>query len=147
MREGSSPTMEPMPVHVTEMLQRLSNRVDTFSIDLSQMRDHVDNGFRHFEGRVNRSRETENFLRGEQLRLERTREMPSMMPKYVKQAKIKSTATTNIDELRNYVRHSRGYLRYHRRPPAAQRRRPRRGLRSQARRHPLTSPWWALETP
>jgi riboflavin biosynthesis pyrimidine reductase len=34
-----------------------------------------------------------------------------------------------------------------RRPPAAQRRRPRRGVRSQARRHPLTSPWWALETP
>jgi hypothetical protein len=30
------------------------------------------------------------------------------------------------------------------RPPAAQR---RRGVRSQARRHPLTSPWWALETP
>jgi hypothetical protein len=30
MREGSSPTMEPMSVHVTEMLQRLSNRVDTF---------------------------------------------------------------------------------------------------------------------
>jgi hypothetical protein len=27
------------------------------------------------------------------------------------------------------------------RPPAAQRRRPRRGVRSQARRHPLTSPW------
>jgi hypothetical protein len=35
-----------------------------------------------------------------------------------------------------------------RRPPAAQRRRrPRRGVRSQARRHPLTSPWWALENP
>jgi hypothetical protein len=30
------------------------------------------------------------------------------------------------------------------RSPAA---RPRRGGRSQARRHPLTSPWWALETP
>jgi hypothetical protein len=50
VREGSSPTMEPMSVHVTDMLQRLSNRVDTFSIELSQMRDHVDNGFRHFEG-------------------------------------------------------------------------------------------------
>jgi hypothetical protein len=34
-----------------------------------------------------------------------------------------------------------------RRPPAAQRRRPRRGVRSHARRYPLTSPWWALETP
>jgi hypothetical protein len=32
------------------------------------------------------------------------------------------------------------------RPPAAQRR-PRTGVRSQARRHSLTSPWWALETP
>jgi hypothetical protein len=68
VREGSSPTMEPMSVHDTVMLQRLSNRVDTFSIELSQIRDHVDNGIRHFEGRVNRSRETGNFLRGEQLR-------------------------------------------------------------------------------
>jgi hypothetical protein len=54
-----------MSVHVTEMLQRLSNRVDTFSIELSELRDHVDNGFRNFEGRVKRSRETDNFLRGE----------------------------------------------------------------------------------
>ena len=38
-------------------------------------------------------------------------------------------------------------LLHDRRPPAAQRRRPRRGVRSHARRHPLTSPWWALETP
>jgi hypothetical protein len=56
VREGSSPTMEPMSVHVTEILHRLSSRVDTFSIELSQLRDHVDNGLRHFEGRVNRSR-------------------------------------------------------------------------------------------
>jgi len=121
VREGSSPTMEPMSVHVTEMLQRLSNRVDTFSTELSQLRDHVDNGFRHFEGRVNRSRETENFLRGEQLRSERTREMPSMMPNDVKPAKIKSIATTNIDELRNWFRHARGYLRYHSVNPEEQR--------------------------
>jgi hypothetical protein len=40
-----------------------------------------------------------------------------------------------------YITYSRG------RPPAAQRRRPRRGVRLHARRHPLTSPWWALETP
>jgi hypothetical protein len=93
--------MEPMSVYVTAMLQRLSNRVDTLSIELSQVRDHVDNGFRHFEGRVNISRETENFLRGEQLKSERTREMPSLMPNDVKPAKIKSIATTNIDELRN----------------------------------------------
>jgi hypothetical protein len=106
--------MEPMSVHVTEMLQCLSNRVDTFPIELSQLRDHVDNGFINFEGRVNRSRETENFLRGEQLlRSERTREMPSMMPNDVKPAKIKSIATTNIDEMRNRFRHARGYLRYH----------------------------------
>jgi hypothetical protein len=36
---------------------------------------------------------------------------------------------------------------HHRRPPPAHRRRPRRGVRSHARRHPLTSLWWALETP
>jgi hypothetical protein len=113
--------MEPMSVHITEMLQRLSNRVDTFSIELSQLRDHVDNGFRHFEGRVNRSRETENFLRGEQLRSGRTREMPSMMPNDVKQAKIKSISTTNIDVLRNWFRHARGYLRYHNLNPEEQR--------------------------
>jgi hypothetical protein len=62
MRGESSLTMAPMSVHVTEMLQRLSNRVDTFSIELSQVRDNVDNGFIHFEGRVNKSRETENLL-------------------------------------------------------------------------------------
>jgi hypothetical protein len=104
--------MEPMSVHVTETLQYLSNRVYTFLIELSQVRDHVDNGFIHFEGRVNISRETENFLRGE-LRSERTRQMPSMMPNDVKPAKIKSIATTNIDEMRNSFRHARGYLRYH----------------------------------
>jgi hypothetical protein len=60
VREGSSPTMEPMSVHITEMLQRLSDRVDTFSIELFQLRDHVDNGFKHFEGRVNTSRERES---------------------------------------------------------------------------------------
>jgi hypothetical protein len=65
VRERSSPTMEPTPVIVTEMLLRSSNRVDTFPIELSQLRDHVDNGFIHFEGRVNRSRETENFLHGD----------------------------------------------------------------------------------
>jgi hypothetical protein len=36
-----------------------------------------------------------------------------MMPKDVKPTKIKSIATTNIDELRNWFRHARGYLRYH----------------------------------
>jgi hypothetical protein len=36
-----------------------------------------------------------------------------MMPNDVKPAKIKSIATTNIDELRNWFRHARGYLRYH----------------------------------
>jgi hypothetical protein len=39
--------------------------------------------------------------------------MPSMMPNDVKPAKIKSIATTNIGELRNWFRHARGYLRYH----------------------------------
>jgi hypothetical protein len=33
--------MEPTSVNVTEMLQRLSNRVDTFLIELSQVRDAV----------------------------------------------------------------------------------------------------------
>jgi hypothetical protein len=36
-----------------------------------------------------------------------------MMPNDVKPAKIKSIATTSIDELRNWFRHARGYLRYH----------------------------------
>jgi hypothetical protein len=65
--------LEPMSVHVTEMRQRQSNRVDTLSIELSQLRDQVDNGFIPFEERVNVSRETENCLRREQLRSERTR--------------------------------------------------------------------------
>jgi hypothetical protein len=105
--------MKPMLVNVTEMLQRLSNKVDNFWIDLSQLRDHVDNNIRHFEGRVNRSRETENFLRGVQVRLERTREMPNLMPNDVKPIKVKSIASTNIDELKNWFRHAQGYLRYH----------------------------------
>jgi hypothetical protein len=36
-----------------------------------------------------------------------------MMPNDTKPAKIKSIATTNIDELRKWFRHARGYLRYH----------------------------------
>jgi hypothetical protein len=39
--------------------------------------------------------------------------MPSMMPNDVKTVKIKSIATTNIDELRNWFRHAREYLLYH----------------------------------
>jgi hypothetical protein len=93
--------MEYMLMNVTEMLQRLSNRVAGFSIELSQLRDHVDNGFKHFKGRVNISRETEKFLRGEQLGPERTREMPNLMLNDVKPTKMKSITTTNIDELRN----------------------------------------------
>jgi hypothetical protein len=101
--------MEPPSLNVTAMLQRLSNRVDTSLVELSQLRDHVDNS----KGRVNRSRETENSLRGEQFIPKRTREMPNLMPNDVKPTKIKSIATTNIDELRNWFRHARGYLRYH----------------------------------
>jgi hypothetical protein len=47
--------------------------------------------------------------------------MRSMMPNDVKPAKIKSIATTNIDELRNRFRHARGYLRYHNIIPEEQR--------------------------
>jgi hypothetical protein len=121
IRKGSSSTMEPMSIKITELLHRLSNRVYTFSIELSQLRDHVDNGFRHFEGRVNNRRETGNSLRGEQLGSERTREMPNLMPNDVKPAKSKSIATTNIDELRNWFRHARGCLRYHNVDPKRQR--------------------------
>jgi hypothetical protein len=39
--------------------------------------------------------------------------MPNMMPNDVKPAKIMSIAKTNIDELSNWFRHARGYLRYH----------------------------------
>jgi hypothetical protein len=39
--------------------------------------------------------------------------MLNLMPNDVKPTGIKSIATADIDELRNYFRHSRGYLRYH----------------------------------
>jgi hypothetical protein len=39
--------------------------------------------------------------------------MPNLMHDDVKPAKIKIIATTNIDELRKWFRHPRGYLRYH----------------------------------
>jgi hypothetical protein len=94
--------MEPMLVNVTEMLQRLSNQVNNVSIEQSQLRDHVDKGFRHFEGRADIIRETENFLIGEQLRSQRTSEMPSHMPNDVNPTNTKSIATTSIDELRNW---------------------------------------------
>jgi hypothetical protein len=54
VREGSSPTMEHALTNITDMLQRLSNGVDIFAIELSQVRDHVDNDFMHCEGRVNK---------------------------------------------------------------------------------------------
>jgi hypothetical protein len=44
-----------------------------------------------------------------------------MMPNDVKPAMIKSIATTNIDELRNWFRHAREYLRYHNVNPEEQR--------------------------
>jgi hypothetical protein len=47
--------------------------------------------------------------------------MPSMMQNDVKPTKIKSIATTNIDELINWFRHARGYLRYHNVNPEEQR--------------------------
>jgi hypothetical protein len=105
--------MEAMSVNVTEMLNRLTNQVDTFSIELSQLHAHVDDGFRHFEGRLIKSRETGKFLPGEQLRSGKTREVPNMRQDDVKPTKITSIATTNTDELRNWFRHARGYLRYH----------------------------------
>jgi hypothetical protein len=43
------------------------------------------------------------------------------MPDDVKPAKIKSIATTNIDELKNWFRHARGYLQYHNVNPQEQR--------------------------
>jgi hypothetical protein len=39
--------------------------------------------------------------------------MPNMMPNDLKPSKIKTIATTNIDELRKWFRHARGHLRYH----------------------------------
>jgi hypothetical protein len=82
---------EAMSVNVTEMLQRLSTRVDTFLLSYINLRDHVDNDFRHFEGRVNKIRETGNFLSIEQMTSERTREMPNLlMPNDIKPTKIKS---------------------------------------------------------
>jgi hypothetical protein len=39
--------------------------------------------------------------------------MLNLMHNDVKPAKIKSIATGNINELRNWFRHARGHLRYH----------------------------------
>ena len=62
--------------------------------------------------RINRSRMAETDLRAE-LRSERTFNMPELMPKDVKPARVQNISSTNIDDLRNWYRHARGYLKYY----------------------------------
>eukprot|EP00873_Tetraselmis_striata_P038470 jgi/Tetstr1/458734/TSEL_045123.t1 len=124
-QEGTQPTLATM----MSMLQRLADRVETMSTEQAKMQDvaqattaamaeirrldeYVRQGFSHFDDRVNRSRVVERQMR-DQLRSARTSDMPGLMPSDVKPAKIEKLSTTNIDELRNWFRHARGYLKYH----------------------------------
>eukprot|EP00873_Tetraselmis_striata_P021239 jgi/Tetstr1/441503/TSEL_029734.t1 len=149
-QEGTQPTLATM----MSMLQRLADRVETMSTEQARMQDveqattaataeirrldeYVRQGFSHFDDRVNRSRVVEQQMR-DQLRSARTSDMPGLMPSDVKPAKIEKLSTTNIDELRNWFRHARGYLKYHNVNPEE----PRSVYWASGYFHGPVSKWW-----
>eukprot|EP00873_Tetraselmis_striata_P018889 jgi/Tetstr1/439153/TSEL_027605.t1 len=149
-QEGTQPTLANM----MSMLQRLADRVETMSTEQAKMQDvaqattaataeirrldeYVRQGFSHFDDRVNRSRVVEQQMR-DQLRSARTSDMPGLMPSDVKPAKIEKLSTTNIDELRNWFRHARGYLKYHNINPEE----PRSVYWASGYFHGPVSKWW-----
>eukprot|EP00873_Tetraselmis_striata_P024235 jgi/Tetstr1/444499/TSEL_032378.t1 len=149
-QEGTQPTL----VTMMSMLQRLADRVETMSTEQARMQDvaqattaataeirrldeYVRQGFSHFDDRVNRSRVVEQQMR-DQLRSARTSDMPGLMPSDVKPAKIEKLSTTNIDELRNWFRHARGYLKYHNVNPEE----PRSVYWASGYFHGPVSKWW-----
>eukprot|EP00873_Tetraselmis_striata_P017204 jgi/Tetstr1/437468/TSEL_026147.t1 len=149
-QEGTQPTLATM----MSMLQRLADRVETMSTEQAKMQDvaqattaataeirrldeYVRQGFSHFDDRVNRSRVVEQQMR-DQLRSARTSDMPGLMPSDVKPAKIEKLPTTNIDELRKWFRHARGYLKYHNVNPEE----PRSVYWASGYFHGPVSKWW-----
>lgn len=97
---------------VISEVTRIAGTLRGLTTGMVELRTHVNQGFRHMDERINRSRMAETDIRAE-LRLERTFSMPEMMPKDVKPAKVQNIASTNIDDLRNWYRHARGYLKYY----------------------------------
>eukprot|EP00873_Tetraselmis_striata_P043987 jgi/Tetstr1/464251/TSEL_009056.t1 len=149
-QEGTQPTLANM----MSMLQRLADRVETMSTEQVKMQEvakattaataeirrldeYVRQDFSHFDDRVNRSRVVEQQMR-DQLRSARTSDMPGLMPSDVKPSKIEKLSTTNIDELRNWFRHARGYLKYHNVNPEE----PRSVYWASGYFHGPVSKWW-----
>ena len=60
-------------------IAQVLQEVRLLGVGLADLRRYVDNGFEHFEGRVNRSREREREL-NQQLRSPNVQGMPALMP-------------------------------------------------------------------
>lgn len=122
--DGAETSTQPSEMAtMAALLQRLSDQVEHMSMEqarlqaattqeLRRLDEYARQGFAHFDDRVNRSRAAEQEMR-DRLRSVRTNDMPGLMPSDVKPAKIKELSTTTIDEIRNWFRHARGYLKYH----------------------------------
>lgn len=116
VRRASSEPRDPDAVNFSLMLsefRRLSDRVESIARETGGLRQFVNEGFRHMDERVNRSREAEREI-SDRLRSVPTRDMPGLMPKEIKPAKMATLMSTNIDEIRNWFRRARGHLKsYH----------------------------------
>lgn len=110
--ENQDPTGVAMNEDVLAELRRMSDRVEKLSTEYQGLHEYVMKGFSHFEARINRSREAEKEMKTE-LRSKQTSDMPGLMPSDVKPAKIERLSSTNVDEIRNWFRHARGYLKFY----------------------------------
>lgn len=118
------------PVNLVEILQELrllrgrftelQQENETLKDKQVEMQRLVDQGFAHFDGRVNRSRAAEMELR-DRLRSTDTRGMPALMPSDLKAAKIQNLSSTDVDKIRNWFRHARGHLKFYNIDPEEQR--------------------------
>eukprot|EP00873_Tetraselmis_striata_P003425 jgi/Tetstr1/423689/TSEL_014323.t1 len=118
-------------------MQEVAQATTAATAEIRRLDEYVRQGFSHFDDRVNRSRVVEQQMR-DQLRSARTSDMPGLMPSDVKPAKIEKLSTTNIDELRNWFRHARGYLKYHNVNPEE----PRSVYWASGYFHGPVSKWW-----
>lgn len=110
--DATSERRQPTSSELTAEVIRISRLVQDLTVGFTELRGYVERGFRHTEERINRSRAAENEIRTE-LQSDRTTSMPDLMPRDVKPSKVPNISSTVTDDLRNWFRHARGYLKYY----------------------------------
>eukprot|EP00873_Tetraselmis_striata_P013178 jgi/Tetstr1/433442/TSEL_022716.t1 len=111
MLQGLADRIENMSTEQAKM-QEVAQATTAATAEIRRLDEYVQQGFSHFDDRVNRSRVVEQQMR-DHICSARTSDMPGLMPSDVKPTKIEKLSTTNIDEIRNWFRHARGRLKYH----------------------------------